>query len=147
MSTAFSLRFVLASGRPTFEQVAPLWEGSDLVARRTDGVLELVRGGLVLAAVDLLTADEARARTVVSGMRRKAETLADGELLEAITFVLDQSSGVVVARPVAADEAELEDALSGLDVLWEHLFAAHDGLLQVDGEGIYGEEGPLVEEA
>lgn len=147
MSNAFALRFVLASGHPTFEEVAPLWEGSDLTPRRTDGVLELFRGEVLLAAVDLLTADEARARTVVSGVRRKAEALARGEALDAITFVLDHMSGVIVASPVAADEAELEEALSALDVLWEYLFEAHDGLLQVDGEGIYGEEGPLVEEA
>lgn len=139
---SFALRFVIGGGRPTLADVAPLWP--ELSCDRDDGVLVLSSGERVLARVDLLLADEARGKTVIAALRRSVVDRKD-EAGDAVGFVLDGAAGVVVASPHAADQGELEQSLSALDVLWQHLFEAHGGVLQVDGEGIYGDEGLLVE--
>lgn len=144
MSERFTLRFVLAEGRPTLGDLEPLWAGGPAVRRTDDGVLELLDGDRLLARVDLLPADDARGRAILSALVRSAGAHGEGEALESVLFVLEGASGVILASPVATSESELESAMEPLDALWEYLFEAHGGVLQVDGEGIHGEEGPLV---
>ena len=140
-SDSFALRFVIGGGRPTLADVAPLWPA--LTCERDDGVLILRSDDRVLARVDLLLADESRGRSVLAALRRNVPDVGEGA--EAVGFVIDGATGVVVASPQATDEPELEESLSALDTLWQHLFEAHGGVLQIDGEGIYGDEGMLVE--
>lgn len=145
MSTGFSLRFVLADEQPTLASIQTIWAGGPQVRRLDDGVLELMDGERVLARVDLLSADDARGQALLSAIRREAERHGSDQAVQTVSFVLDSASGVVIAQPVVTQEEDLEAALDPLDALWEYLFAHHGGLLQVDGEGIYVEEGPLVE--
>ena len=144
MSDRFALRFVLAAGRPTHDAVAPLWadEGVD-VTRDPDGVLHLSRDGAPLAHLDLLLADEGRGRAVLGAL--SGQVRGSDEASESVRFALEHAVGVVIARPVFADEASIEPALDALDPLWAHLFEAHGGLLQVDGEGFHDEDGLVVE--
>lgn len=144
MSDRFTLRFLLAEGRPTFETLTELWPDEPALVRRDDGVVEMRDGERVLARLDLLSTEDARGSAIVGALTTSVKQHGEGEALEAALFVLNACSGVVLACPQAASEAELEQAMEPLDALWEHLFEHHGGLLQVDGEGVHGEEGPLV---
>ena len=147
MRSRFSLRFVLAEGVPSQSDLDALW-GSDLPVTRNpdDGVLTLGDPADPLATVDLLSADDPRGRAVIAAIRRLAERCGAPEPLETVAFILDHASAVVVAQPriPAEDDDSIEAALEPLDALWDLLFEAHGGLLQIDDEGIYGDEGLLI---
>ncbi|TVQ91559.1 MAG: hypothetical protein EA397_09460 [Deltaproteobacteria bacterium] len=151
MSAPFTLRFILAGDLPRAEDLAPALEERWTVERREDGVLLIHEQGTLRARLDLLRASSARGRSTLAAVRRRAEaaTPAEGvlEALEATRFVLDDATGIVLAQPELDEEGDLDDTLAPLDAVWEHLFEAFGGLLQIDGEGIFGEEGPLLLEA
>ncbi|MFK7927746.1 MAG: hypothetical protein AB8H79_06140 [Myxococcota bacterium] len=144
MNDRFALRFVLADGRPTLEQVQSLWPDGPAVHRQDDGVLQLRDDERVWARVDLLGTDDARGKAILQALERTARQHGTGEALESVLFVLDAASAVVIAMPEASNDAELEQAMEPLDQLWEFLFEEFGGVLQVDGEGIHGEEGALI---
>lgn len=146
MTDRFTLRFVLSSGRPTLGDLQTLYavDGPALV-RDDDGVVTLRSGDRALARIDLLAAEHARGRALLGAILAEARRYGDEEVVQTVSFVVEHAAGVVVAKPVLRDEGDVEEALEPLDALWEFLFARFGGLLQVDGEGIYDEDGPLFE--
>jgi hypothetical protein len=144
MAERFTLRFVLANGLPDVAALSQALEGACTLDRREDGVVSLLQGPVTRARVDLLRSEDARGRTVLAGIARIAETHGRADALDAVRFILEHTSGVVIAVPEAADEISLEASLDLLDRIWDHLFDVHGGLLQIDGEGIFGEEGLMV---
>jgi hypothetical protein len=145
MSAPFTLRFVLAEGWPSIDDIAPAWGERYTAERRADdGVLLIREGDRALARIDRLAAEDPRGRAVIAAVRHLATSRGEGEGLDAALFVLDDASGVIMAQPDVSDEDEIERALEPLDALWDLLFDAYGGVLQIDGEGIYGEEGLLV---
>lgn len=145
MTDRFSLRFVLSSGRPVYEDLLAVWPDGPVLRRHEDGIVEVLAGARPIARLDLLKAEDSRGKALLQAIRREAERHGDEEAASTVRFVIDHASGVVVASPILEAEDDIEVALDPLDALWEHLFQAHGGLLQVDGEGIYSEDGPLVE--
>lgn len=145
MSTRFSMRFVLADGEPTWDELRGIWSEGLELRQGEDEVVELWHEDRAVARLNRLYAKDARARALLAAIRQEATRYAEPEVVETVSFVLDHASGVVVARPVLGNEDDVERSLEPLDALWEHLFERHGGMLQVDGEGIYVEEGPLVE--
>lgn len=145
MSPRFTLRFVLPAGVPSHHDLAPAWPPPLTVQRRDDdGVLLIHHGETLLARVDRLRADDPRGKTTLAALSRQATTHGEGEALDAVRFILDQAETVIVAQPVLTDELSLERSLEPLDALWDLLFDRFGGLLQIDGEGLYGEEGLLI---
>ncbi len=143
MRDRFALRFAVAAGRPRFDEVRPLWEAPLEVRRDEDGVLTLAIDGAPVATVDLLPAEDPRGRAVLSGLRDRLPS--DDEAADGVRFVLEGATAVVVARPLPGPDGQAEAGLAALDRLWDHLFEAHGGVLQVDGEGFLDEDGPVVE--
>lgn len=145
MSARFTLRFVVAEGWPSREDVAPAWEGRYAVERREDdGVLLIRDGDRTLARVDRLSAEDPRGKATLAAIRSFVEERGEGDARDAALFILDGASGVIVAQPELDEEGDIEAALEPLDALWDLLFDVYGGVLQIDGEGLYGEEGLLV---
>lgn len=147
MRSRFSLRFVIAEGIPSIDGLHRLWPRPLSLARDpSDGVLTLHDGDRALATLDLLTTDDPRSTAVLAAIARLAERHGQPEALETVRFLLDGASAVLVAQPsfTGDDDADIEAALEPLDALWDLLFDEHGGLLQIDDEGIYGDEGLLI---
>lgn len=150
MSSPFTLRFILAGELPTAADLAPAFEGAWAVDREEDGVLHVREGEALRARLDLLRADTARGKATLEAVRRKvkAARTAEGapDAREAVLFMLESATGIVLAKPELTEHGDIEDAMMPLDAVWEILFEHFGGLLQIDGEGIFGEEGPLLVE-
>jgi len=145
MASPFTLRFVLADGRPDLLSLADLWEGEVEPRPLEDDMVGLFSGQDLLVRLDVQPADSGRGRALLRSIAQEAARFGTDEAIETVGFVLEHASGLVIAQPILSDEDDVERALEPLDTLWEHLFTTCGGLLQVDGEGLYVEEGPVVE--
>ncbi len=145
MAQPFTLRFVLADGQADSLDLSQVWEDEASARELEDDVIGLFAGEVLLARLVVLPADESRGKAVLHAIAQVASRHGDAEAVETVGFVIENATAIVVAQPVLTEEDDIERALEPLDTLWEHLFATHGGLLQVDGEGLYVEEGPVVE--
>ena len=109
----FSLRFVLADGRPTQADLESLWPDGPAVRRLDDGVLELLDGDTLLARVDLLLAEGGRGRAMLAAIREEAQRIGDDGVVQTVGFFCEGAAGVVLAQPVIDEEDDLERALYG----------------------------------
>jgi hypothetical protein len=142
--SSFTLRFIIAEGTVEATDLVQLWSGPFEVEVSSPWItVRDARGPLVrLEVLDLATE---LGSSCAAGVRHLAEQHGTGDAIEAITFVLDHSSAIVVARPILTEDGDIERSLDPLDVLWDWLFEERGGVLQIDGEGIYGEEGLLIQ--
>ncbi|MFT7521300.1 MAG: hypothetical protein ACI9MC_003451 [Kiritimatiellia bacterium] len=141
MTERFMLRFVLAGSLPTLGELRELWESSYRLNHHDDGVVVLSGDLGKLVTVDMLKADDARGRSLLAALGAQVAGV-EGDDADTVRFVLDSAAAVIVASP--EPDVDVEQALEPLNALWEYLFEEHGGLLQIDHEGFYGEEGLLV---